>query len=368
MKKITIIISGVAFVCATFVFWSKFWLRDSIQPQGKTMLAEESLHEADVDTVVISKSTDIQEKSIDQKLLGQVESPNALMSFIEHTKYPPFSQPITQHAPLESFQPSLESVQSETLFLLESDDSEVRLGISTQRSTYFEEEVISINALAHLNDTQEIDDVTIWLSSVDGDELYRLEPSHQESSWQFDIDTSLINASDWPIEVEARLLVMVNGEALYTFHPFRYQAPVAELNSVGTGSVQEQFLNISLEFDVEQKGYFFITGNLYEQQTNKPLIHLTAEGEMSSLNNKLSLKAHIDALKVSGLEGPYYLADIDITRSAAIGESFDLKGRALESRYHIDRVDFSTFSNIPHHDPHDKERIRVMKAIANISQ
>jgi hypothetical protein len=73
-------------------------------------------------------------------------------------------------------------------------------------------------------------------------------------------------------------------------------------------------LQIPLYINTSAPDLFAISGNLYDAESDIPLVHLNAIEELTSESGVIQLNTHIVALKKMGYEGPYKLKDISLSR------------------------------------------------------
>src|SRR5690606_35662166 len=99
--------------------------------------------------------------------------------------------------------------------------------------------------------------------------------------------------------------------------------------------------------------------------TDKPLIHLETEGPLSEGLSSLQLKAHIQALKKSGDEGPYYLDKIRIERWSDEQLPRDVAGKVPQADYSVQGYSFNDYLDKPYLDPLAEERKRLIQGLSS---
>ena len=127
-----------------------------------------------------------------------------------------------------------------------------------------------------------------------------------------------------------------------------YLNTIAQIEDVGASEVQGEYLIIPVYVSTEKLGFHRLEANLYDTETNQPLIHLTAEDHLLSSDGQLILKAHISALKVSGSEGPYALKDLMLRRLPAAPEYITEFGQVEKAYFEVDGYRFSEFQDKPY--------------------
>ena len=87
---------------------------------------------------------------------------------------------------------------------------------------------------------------------------------------------------------------------------------------------------------------------------------------MTRGNGRLIAKAHIQALKETGSQGPYLLTDVKAYRGAERGEQFDVPASSVRPQYIIEGYSFSEYIDEKFEDPLTQERVEFLNELGNI--
>lgn len=287
---------------------------------------------------------------------------NIAYQYSQTAQYPIGSQPITNPEDVREPKP-FEETEITTPFSTEN--GTVNLSAAVDKYQYFDGEPIKLQL--KLSGTE----VGSFISS----EAFIINPSERnkapipitlssthDSNTQFlgTFDTSTVSNDAFAPEMLIEITVTVDNEPLFTTLNFRYNEPSAKLVSLGDARPNGPNLDIPLNFDVSQKGYYFVRAVLEDRRTKKPLIALQQEGKMRKGRDQLILQAHIQALKAGGSEGPYILRSIDIYRGAEQNEKFDVSGASKEEQYTFSGFPFSQYVDEPHRDALAQERAEFL--------
>ena len=207
--------------------------------------------------------------------------------------------------------------------------------------------------------------------TLDGDILVEgtvkfLDDGAQVKQMESLFDTLSYDTDDWPLEVNAVANVDVDGHRMFISAPFRINKETATFSSVEFSEPRAENLEIPVSLDVSLAGYYYVAGVLYGGESGQPLIHLEAEGPLSEGSGVLMLKAHIQALKKGGDEGPYELRKIRIERWSDEFIPMDVAGKVPEESYFVEGYQFSDFDDQPYIDPLKKERLRLMQGLSSL--
>ncbi|WP_369600591.1 hypothetical protein AAIA72_12155 [Hahella sp. SMD15-11] len=102
--------------------------------------------------------------------------------------------------------------------------------------------------------------------------------------------------------------------------PFRLSQAVARITGLAWAAPDGPWLHIALNAQVYRPGYYFVSANLYSEQTGEPLVHLESEQRLGAGTREVLLKAHASALRERGDGGPYLLKNIRLIRGAEEGK------------------------------------------------
>ena len=160
-----------------------------------------------------------------------------------------------------------------------------------------------------------------------------------------------------------KVAIEVGGEPFFTTVAFNYDTASARLLGLGVVQTNGANLEIPLEYSVLNSGYYVVSAILSDQQTGRPLVALQTEGRMSQGNGQLIAKAHIQALKEAGSQGPYWLTNIKAYRGAERGEQFDVPASSVNTQFAINAFSFTEYTDEIFQDPLAQERVEFLNGL-----
>lgn len=299
---------------------------------------------------------------ISEPMSGQVE--DALLQYEELSKYPPNSQPILSEQHVHSFV-NTSSPQAAHPFPFDDLETPIQLALELDQFNYFFGDAIQAELTVGNVPEQSSFSARAVLTDLAGDvlaETSNLDISNLRAKIVF--DTQAYASENWPLEMNLGAYVDLDGHQMFISAPFRINTETAEMDSVGYSEPVAENLLIPVKLNVTLPGYYFVAGILYSQTTGKPLIHLEAEGPLSEGLSSLQLKAHIQALKKAGDEGPYYLDKIRIERWSDEQIPRDVAGKVPAADYSVQGYSFKDYQDLPYIDPLAEERKRLMQGLS----
>ncbi len=298
-----------------------------------------------------------------EQLSAQVE--DAMLQYEELSKYPPHSQPILSEQHVHSFV-NLGVPEASHPFPFDDLETPIQLSIELKQFNYFYGD--TIQAQVKVMNAPQPAQISYRAVLIDLTGEVLAETSHAEikdMQADFTVDTKAYSAQEWPQEMNFGAHVDVNGYAMFISAPFRINTETAELDSIGFSEPVAENLVIPVNLNVKLPGYYFLAGILYSQTTQQPLIHLETEGRLGEGLSTLSLKAHIQALKKGGDEGPYYLDKIRIERWSDEQIPRDVAGKVPPADYTIEGYAFGDYQDVPYLDPLAEERKRLLQGLSS---
>ncbi len=283
-------------------------------------------------------------------------------------QFPSDSQPIFSEAALKRYLPP-DTSDVELPFPLPGYDKPVQVAIHMERYQYFHGETIPVGLVMKGVDPGAQVHAVIQLRTLTGETL-------QQQTLVADDDTSALytvvrpgqTAAQWPNELQVHALVELDDHRLTLAAPLRYHAPSAVIVQTNGSTVIGPYLHVPLLVQLNQPGYYFVSGNLYSARSGKPLLHLEAEGALTSAMASLDLRAHIAALKVSGDEGDYQLKDLRLVRAAEDHEQSDVAGTTAQSSFPVTGHPFSSYEDSPYQDPDAEARLAFLRNLGALSE
>lgn len=289
--------------------------------------------------------------------------------YAETSKYPVGSQPILNPADAVEIEP-YQQTEVDTPFEAE-DGRTIHVSAAVDQFQYFAGDRIGIRVVVRGAKPNSFVSVKASIAGQQGDapSSIRLEPIDESQTEFFaQLDTQLVPPALFSTEMLLKVLVSVDDEPFFTTVGFRYSHAVAQLVGLGQAYPSGAELDIPLEFSVFQAGYYFVSAVLEDAKTGQPLLALQSEESMNEGNGRISLKAHFQALKVFGSQGPYVLRSIKAYRGAEQGETFDLPVSVLHPRFTVPGYPFSDYTDEPYDDPLAKEREEFLRGLGGLSQ
>jgi hypothetical protein len=291
-------------------------------------------------------------------------------AYTEAAKYPYFSQPITNPDQVAVPKP-FEFTEVDIPFPVDSQDRPLRLSLATDKGQYFLGDIIVARLIlrnAPDNAVVEVDAILASLTVGDTDveiKFALVEGSNNE--YRANIDLSMMAQEEIGAELLLKVSVDVNEEQLATTIGIRYDSAAARLTNISYARVQGEYLDIQLQYSVQASGYFFTSAVLQDAISGQPLLRLQAEGAMTESNNFMTMRAHVQALKAAGSEGPYLLTNITGYRGAERGESLDTPISSAKQNYQVQGYRFDLYDDVEFEDELAQERIDFLTKLGAVN-
>mgnify|MGYP000054435083 CR=1 FL=1 len=282
-------------------------------------------------------------------------------SFAQQSRFPATSMPIENEGALQKYIPN-QTVGASLPF--EGPDGEaLRFGLRTNKFRYFEDEVIEIY-VSLVGDSSDIDaEITVSVLA-DRKEIYRVaNGSLNLGSFKAVINTKDVNTSSWPKELHLQAVAVINGQTMQVVETIKFEPQIASVKSVGKGTVEDDYLVIPVAIDTDAKGYFRVTGVLFSEATDKPLVHLEGKAKININNDTVDLKAQLRALQVNDDEGPYLLKHLWLEKMPGPPDYETAYGVGDEESYAIDDHSFEEYSDTDFEDPAAKRSLEFLNKI-----
>ena len=296
------------------------------------------------------------------------------IAYKQQAKYPNFSTPVLHPELAKTPEPFAESRVSMPTFDDQGNVTDITIAASVDKLSYLVGEPITFQVLIE----GAVHDIAVFaeidVKNPDTNDYVaqniNLMPANQsDESDQSELLVS-INSDSLALKKSSQELLAVvnidiNGKQHVSTVPFILSQSSARLVGIKDTQQQDDFLEIALDYDVEQAGYYFVTAYLDDAGTGKPLVALQSEGKMSKGSSQLTLKAHHQALKDAGSEGPYELRVVQSYRGAAPGEGDDVYAAISESSFPIPDFSFEGYTDTPYSDPIVNARINALLELGN---
>lgn len=291
-------------------------------------------------------------------------------AYAEQSKYPPYSRVISDPELAKAPEPFEEALVEFPTLDEDGQPLPLRLAASVDKIRYLKGEVI----IAQLTASGLPENAQFFASSnirsADGNLLLPVDipmTAHTQSSFEFraQIPTNAFSLQNGSHELLLRISIKIDEQSMVTTVPFFFSSASAQLDNVALSVQHQDFLNIPLEYTVFETGYYFVQAFLDDADSGRPLLALQAEGQLNEGNARLILKAHHQALKDAGSEGPYILRIARSFRGARPGEGNDVPTAISKPAYEIPAFAFAGYADIPYSDPEVEERLEALRSLGN---
>lgn len=330
-----------------------------------------------LDTPILAiKNSSLQNQDEKAHTLTEQEVLNSRLQVVaevyaESIKYPIGSQPIINPQDVREYEPYEQSEVSLPFPLGNDDENPITISAATNSFQYFTGETIFAQVKVVGAPDGTVIDVEGGLSSGHGDLPQKIQFSNSEASGSEFVaifDTQALSPKVLTPEMLLKLRVVVGNRELYTTVAFRYSSASANITGVDRAAPQGANLNLPIQLDVIQEGYFYIKGVLADVGTDAPLIELQGEGRLPAGKAVITLHAHISALMKQGSAGPYVLRHIRAYRGADVGESADVPVSSTQSQYPVVGFPFSAYENESHVDELAQERLEFLRNLGSVNK
>ncbi|GGX40162.1 hypothetical protein [Saccharospirillum salsuginis] len=282
-------------------------------------------------------------------------------AYAEQNRFPTFSQPIESPAELLRYKPH--QPQTVSLPFPTPNGGTYQANVTLDQYRYFKGDRQQLTLDLSTSGGTFISDVQATVTTVEGDELYRL-PLHVGPGTRID-HSQTVDLSDawqdWPMELQWTVRARVGEQRLSVVAPFRYETPVAVLEGVGASRVEGEFLTIPLAIETDFPGYYFVQANLYSKD-GSPLIHLQTEGPLTPNHPPLTLRASGAIFRHLNDAGPYVLRDVQVERLG--GDALpDRFGQARRSEYAVTGFPLNDYADSTWTDTLAQQRLDFLESL-----
>jgi len=339
------------------------WMQDEALPELAEIAPPEQ-KVSDIEVVTLDSKKPVPEIMLNKDFKQSVKG--IAKSFAAQSRFPASSMPIKNEEALQKYIPN-QSMGASLPY--EGPNGEaLRFGLRTDKYRYFEDEVIEV--FVSLTGGDAVLDADIVVSIVADRKVLHQVANGPLSMGSFKavIDTQSLNTSGWPKELHLQAVAVINGETMQIVETFRYEPQIATVESVGKGTVEDDYLVIPVAIDTDARGYFRITGVLFSEATQKPLLHLEGKSKITINNDTVELKAQLRSLQVADDEGPYQLKHLWLEKMPGPPDYETAYGVADEEAYSIDEHSFDEYSDIDYEDPAAKRSLEFLNKIGGATQ
>ncbi len=298
--------------------------------------------------------------------------------FAEEIKYPTYSRPIRSENDLVEYLPN-RAVKSSRPINLDDVDGEIdeaapRIALKTSQFNYYPGDKVeafaevtglsgpsSITLAGTIRVNGEVVAEALDITQSDTGDAYE----QQQFSLRFG-DLSGAPANDQG-DMDVVVEFTIDGQVYAITSLIRYPSTIASLDGVGSVHVDGEYLKIPMKVSTSSPGIHAIKANLYDAESDTPLVHLNVVEELTSESGELVLKAHIAALKEMGHEGPYELRDLALSRGASAPKYTVEHGLVEASSYPISGFAFSDYEDKPYVDERAQARLDFLTRLGSIN-
>ena len=249
----------------------------------------------------------------------------------------------------------------------------VSLAAATDKFQYFNGETIIARVI--VNGAQENDAINataVVVSGVSNEELSAENAldfiRDTNNEYRAEFDSGLFAEKSIVSEMFVKFNVDVNEQNLIATVPFKFGTAAARLDSMPYTRAEGEFLLLPLQFSVFESGYYFVDAILEDASSGRPLVQLQTEGRMKSGNDIMLLRAHQQALKDAGSQGPYNLRVRNAFRGAEPSEVADTPVALPLTGFGLPAVAFSEYEDVQYTDPDVQQRIDFLKGLGSGSK
>jgi hypothetical protein len=269
-------------------------------------------------------------------------------AYEDKIQYPDFSLPIKAEE-LDSKYLSDIPIANETPARLK-DPSSPTLSVKTNQFRYQAGDPLTATAVISGLSEDESSMVSARLLSDDSIIAYASVNTINDQAHSYRLDFNELHLSEvnWKKELTVETTFTFGGFTYSRGNAIEYVSTMASIDDIATAEVENEYLSIPVYVSTQKPGYHRIKGNLYDANSGEPLLHLRAEGELTSNGELLTLRAHITALKAAGSEGPYELKDLSLTRLPSKPDYITEFGQVDQQTYSIEGYSFNEYIDKPY--------------------
>lgn len=161
---------------------------------------------------------------------------------------------------------------------------------------------------------------------------------------------------------------MHNGDKLLQTVPFEVYSPIGEITGVGGTYVENNELIIPVKVDVDESGYYRLSGNLIHQESGRAVSHLQGKKYLrTSGTSTIELKVYGKHFVDNDLEGDFALKALQLMQQPTVpGPDNKTKwGKERDEPLMIRDIRKGAFSETPYTDPLIAERLDFLNNISN---
>ena len=156
-----------------------------------------------------------------------------------------------------------------------------------------------------------------------------------------------------------------NGEEAKISTVVNLYENTATLTHLDEAYVDGADLVIPAHLEVKQSGHYRIRANLFDESTGQPVSHLNSVFKLNEASNTCPVKVHASALRNSNAPGPYFLTDINITKSPSTPGDKTGYGSSSSDFFIVQGFDLNSYSDEEYENPQNKQRLEFLQRLAS---
>ena len=175
--------------------------------------------------------------------------------------------------------------------------------------------------------------------------------------------TATLDADDsWNGAFEVLVSFSANGELVVLKTGIEYHNPVATIIGVGDSSAAGSDMQIPVQLEVKQAGFYRLRANLYTEQ-RQPLALLSHTEKLNKGQQELTLRAFKAVLQ--NHSGPYILASFVLEKRPAVPGELTQYGDSEQAEYQLDYFSLNQLSDEPWlPDEQERQRLQFLQQMA----
>jgi hypothetical protein len=343
MKKHSLIKRILATSIVAIVVWL-FW--PSISQQQQQTMANELLKKVpQVKTIIqptkkVNMSSTLTAKS--KKITSNDSAIFVAKVYAAELNFPPYSQPLTD----KDFSRLNPNYFNPQMIPVDDDGTQVIATLSKYRYVYPEPVLATLIG----------DNITyaeLQLVDITTDKLLLTSKFEQdEQGWH----TQFEGERDFPMQLQASIKALVNGNNITIALALKYIDSVATLDSFDSPFNQEADMVLQANLTIREQGLYRIRANMFDAN-HQPIAHLVSKEKLNKGSSSIYLKAHQSVLQ--GRQAPFYLSTFSIELMSPAPGKPTKYGDSTVDEYEIKDFATSSLSHIPY-QPSEQEQQRLL--------
>ncbi|GAB2918762.1 hypothetical protein GCM10027181_17430 [Rheinheimera gaetbuli] len=167
---------------------------------------------------------------------------------------------------------------------------------------------------------------------------------------------------DWNGAFEVQVSFNANGAAQVLKTGIEYHNPVATITGVGELRGLGSDMQIPVQLEVKQAGFYRLRANLFTEQ-REPLALLTATEKLGSGKQEITLRAYKAVLR--NYSGPYILGSFILEKRPAVPGEQTQYGDSEKAEYLLDSFSLNQLNDEPWQpDEQERQRLQFLQQMA----